>query len=288
MIYGRVTDVTDMEAFSASQPSVPPANRRGENYHGHKYKEEEPQKCIEEMDDHVLDDDIVMVDTVPAKFLTPNRVEDGPEIFKRVRFITRWEDSEESRGSLLWSSGTASCWCVAGPARDSMSPILRILVKYIGSNMPPMPKDVAILAGIFFIGANRQDSKPVLVVYANSEKWHQIAAHKARKWLRLNKLKSRLHLVSSTGGLFKSSVDRFLTRKEEKRALERSKSNEEEREESMEERLKRKKQNELIRLQFGPETLRLTTQLKTTLPPEERISIEKRLRVLEYLSLPRY
>jgi hypothetical protein len=50
----------------------------------------------------------------------------------------------------------------------------------------------------------------------------------------------------------------------------------------------RRKKNELIRLQFVPETLQLTKQLETKLPTEQRIEIEKRLRVLEYLSLPRY
>lgn len=73
----------------------------------------------------MVEDDMVILDTVPAKLLPPNKTEDCPEIFKRVRFITRWEDFEESRGRLDWSSGGVSCRspAVGGPAWDPVRKI---------------------------------------------------------------------------------------------------------------------------------------------------------------------
>lgn len=37
-------------------------------------------------------------------------MDDGPEIFKRVRFLSRWEDRDESRGNLRWTVNSFHFW----------------------------------------------------------------------------------------------------------------------------------------------------------------------------------
>lgn len=108
MVYGIVKDVTSVEEPNSSQPPAISTSRRAED-NGIDSHKEEP-------DDNFVDDTVVG-DNLLAK-LRQRIAEDSPEIFKRVRFITRWQDFEESRGSLYWSSGTLSCWCCTGPASN--------------------------------------------------------------------------------------------------------------------------------------------------------------------------
>jgi hypothetical protein len=220
MVYGRVTDVTNIEELSASQL---PAT----------------------LEDCVIEDDIVIVDTVPVNLLLPNKIEDSPEIFKRVRFITRWEDFEESRGPLIWISGGVSCWgtAVKGPAWYPVKQIKSAAAAALRVTLSDNFRESGFWAAvnIFFIGSSRQDSKPVFTIYTNSDIWRQAFFRVARKWLRSNNI--HLPIVSSTGGLFKPSAERAREMKTGK--------------------------NELIGLQFALGAL------------QQIIEINKRLRVFE-------
>ncbi|TAQ88386.1 hypothetical protein B7494_g3320 [Chlorociboria aeruginascens] len=179
MVYGRITDITDIE-----QPGIIPAKagRQG-------------NRDSEETDDEIEYDmaigDIAIGDTVPAKLAKLcglKRTEDSPEVFKRVRFITRWEDFEESRGDMIWSSGGISCWKNSGPASDPASKILTSVSDYWCDDSPKiMPPKLVLVAGMFFVGPNRQHSVPVIIVYARYEEGSRWAIRRARKCMRLKK-----------------------------------------------------------------------------------------------------
>lgn len=182
MVYGRVADVTTMEELSALQLPATPTACRG---------------LIEETEDYVVEDDIV--DVVPARLLPSNKAEDGPEIFKHVRFVTRWEDFEESIGSLVWSSGGVSCWWCAGPAWDPAMQLAETILNVVLSSLRGA---MWVTVGVCFIGPSRQESKPVAFIYTHSEKWHRAAVRAARKWLRSNNPR----LLLTSGGDFQWSA----------------------------------------------------------------------------------
>jgi hypothetical protein len=200
MVYGRITDLTNIEDPNASPIMPCPSDCRRIDYPGHSFREIGSDVDVK--------DEIVITDTVPAKLLLAKKFEDGPEIFKRVRFISRWHDFEESRGDLIWSSGGFSCWGRAGPAIDPAYQLLNVWERYMDTYLVTMPPcdPFCIALALFFIGSNRQDSRPVLVLY--TKKPCQAAVSLTRKWLRLNNLDSWLSLVLSSGGLFKDSTER--------------------------------------------------------------------------------
>jgi hypothetical protein len=102
MVYGRITDLTNIGEPNALPIMSCPSECWRIDCPGHKFQGIESYVDVR--------DEMVITDTVPAKLLLAKNFEDGPEIFKRVRFISRWHDFEESKGNLIWSSGGFSCW----------------------------------------------------------------------------------------------------------------------------------------------------------------------------------
>lgn len=109
-------------------------------------------------------DEIMLADLV-----SPFETEAGPEIFKRVRFISRWEYRDESRGRLLYKTDqyywwTADCF----EADAAKKAVVRCLVRTLSNDLLRSYKtwDTEIGINLFFVGQSVQDSRPVLLIFS--------------------------------------------------------------------------------------------------------------------------
>ena len=63
-------------------------------------------------------------DGYPADLVSKFDTEEGPEVFKRVRFLSRWEFRRESRGCLFSKIGHYNWWLADCPEALAMNVIL--------------------------------------------------------------------------------------------------------------------------------------------------------------------
>ncbi|KAH8204165.1 hypothetical protein TruAng_001717 [Truncatella angustata] len=98
----------------------------------------------------------------------------GPEVFKRVRFITRWEDLEESRKGFSCTVGGIGFWRASHEGWCGMA-YLQVLVlvmvqiremKLIASRENTLHTKMKMC--LYFAGCDKRNSIPVLVVFAES------------------------------------------------------------------------------------------------------------------------
>jgi hypothetical protein len=105
---------------------------------------------------------------------------DGPEIFKRVKFLSRWEDRSESRGELYRTFGyihlwTLCCHGVAEMARFQM--VVSIHIQWnlyrdwvLAGLLPDEIEGWFVAAFIGFVGRSREQSLPVLIGISTSKR----------------------------------------------------------------------------------------------------------------------
>lgn len=118
---------------------------------------------------------------------------DGPDVFKRVKFLTRWEDRYESRGNLWITIGNIHFWStssqgVASMARYEMAVSLVCQI-YLYQNWiwEGQPRKIAtrwkrtIGMRIAFAGYSREKSLPIIIITSYSKK----ARTRAMKVLKL-------------------------------------------------------------------------------------------------------
>jgi hypothetical protein len=101
---------------------------------------------------------------------------DGPEIFKRVRFLSRWEDLGESRGSLVRSFGNVHIWGLSfSPLAKMASFQIRVMVVaqlllYRNWILPKANQAEGLWFRSFFMGHSREQSTPVIVLFAETKR----------------------------------------------------------------------------------------------------------------------
>lgn len=115
---------------------------------------------------------------------------DGPEIFKRVQVLTRWEDRRESRGPLFCkrSNGDYFVWIAAGDdgtkMRQELRDILQSQVHWIlaGCTSP------GVGYWVQFIGKSIANSRPVIFLAAVEKKARRrlLKATQQIDWVRQN------------------------------------------------------------------------------------------------------
>jgi len=199
--------VTDLEELNALKISV---TRTTESLFEDSHRQANSQRPIENIEEHEFDDGCFIAGTVLAKLLQSRTEEDGPEIFKRVRFFTRWQDFEESRGPFWWRANGISCWGCTGPAVPYNMQLGRLIAPEVFScfSREDCRGGFLLHLSIVFIGANQSNSKAVLFFYTPNENLRPKVVRRLTKWMRLNN--SHLSLVSASGALLRSPMERVV------------------------------------------------------------------------------
>ncbi|KAK6084031.1 hypothetical protein SCUP515_01727 [Seiridium cupressi] len=144
---------------------------------------------------------------------------EGPEVFKRVRFLSRWEDLPESRGFVFASFGNVHLWTIslhgyAGMIKNQMA--LSTVVQagrffdYIHADqescVPYHDVRSRLWFKLGFIGRSKMRSVPALVLYSELRKVRSRARRvlKELPWLQG---KSRYLLMTGSGPAFGTEKD---------------------------------------------------------------------------------
>jgi len=121
---------------------------------------------------------------------------DGPDIFKRVKFLTRWEDRYESRGNLWTTIGNIHLWSTSSQGVASMAGFqmlvsisfqLRLYRDWICKRQPGeiAPPRMRIAVRIGFAGHSREQSLPIIVMttYSKGTRRRAMKVLKLLDWL---------------------------------------------------------------------------------------------------------
>lgn len=163
-MYRKVVDVTNVE----EEYPFPEINNLHNNYH------EGNRAGNDEDEDDNLD---ITTAAVQANIHSRQVLTDGPEIFKRIRFLSRWENDAESRGYRLkefrgWSISTRHNVARMARFQILVSVAAQLIFHkhwiYAGvERKSPLTRWCAVMA---FIGVNRAKSVPVIILMSLSKK----------------------------------------------------------------------------------------------------------------------
>lgn len=136
----------------------------------HQWKDQEDSSEIIEAEDTIIEEE------VPPTLLHMQQFHDGPEIFKRTRLITRWQEREDFRGSYI-RLGSIFCWDPVGAAQnvkfqlyDSVRlELLKRLQGMFSGCHPSTATTAFICFNMFFIGKTVRQSFPVMVIYCREK-----------------------------------------------------------------------------------------------------------------------
>lgn len=150
-------------------------------------------------------------ETLPTNLVSPCQTEDGPEIFKRVRFLSRWENREESRGPFRFRTGEY-CWWRAScfEAKTIKNAVARVLSRTLSSDLLRTCKtwDTTIAVSLFFVGQSVQQSRPILVIFS-MEKTKRKKAWKFCKDIDWVKAHPSLLLLTTCNSIFHDGMKRL-------------------------------------------------------------------------------
>ena len=120
--------------------------------------------------------------------------EDGPDLFKRVRLFTRWQDSAESRGTKIETSGGVTFWDFAETKYDIVLQLGNALFDYLTLN-----HDDYIFEGfdrnsqdyfywLGFLGKTLQQSYPVVLFYSKNKliRRRVVNCYQSSMWVNKN------------------------------------------------------------------------------------------------------
>lgn len=140
-----------------------------ESSHERYYTEDEPE-----------DEEDLIEDAVSDKLLNRKSVMDSPEVFKRVRFLSRWEKCADSREGRIFSAGDVHFWDMSdrgwsGMARYQMGKsLLDYLVHShalrdasLWSSYRSSDPEHNIFITPAFVGRTREESRPIILLYSN-------------------------------------------------------------------------------------------------------------------------
>ena len=142
----------------------------------------------------------------------PREMEDGPELFKRVRFLTRWEFRAESRGVKVYRTRQYFWWTCKCPEADAMihaiaTAVSRTLLSPDMSyeNYDDYTWKEFICGSLFFVGPSLQQTRPVFWIFSMNktvrDRWRKIC--EGIPWIKNNPL---LFVVTTCHEVFHESV----------------------------------------------------------------------------------
>lgn len=108
-------------------------------------------------------------DVMPANLVPSCEVEDRPEIFKRIRLLTRWDFQEESQGRLRYRTNENCWWRARCLEAQAMKRAVRVHIEHTmpeGLRQHSTSWDTGIAIGFYFVGKTVQQSRPVLLVFS--------------------------------------------------------------------------------------------------------------------------
>lgn len=142
---------------------------------------------------------------VPDHLLQVRRFENGPEIFKRVRFLTRWQDADELRGPIYGTINETHFWYLTSHATYVGAQIRNKLIDdlYMGEWFRTK-RYFDVIYTVLFVGKTRQQSYPVVVLYCKDKYELQRTKNMTRrlKWLQ----QSDILVLSCSGPVWKAII----------------------------------------------------------------------------------
>jgi hypothetical protein len=148
-------------------------------------------------------------DEFPADLISMSDIEEGPEVFKRVRFLSRWEFRRESRGALHYRTGQHNWWGACGPEAEAMLDSIDTIVKANISRIFAAAGDDmwkgTLYANIHFVGLTLQQWRPVLLIFCMTKKVRREAwkHFTGIDWIRAN---PALVLLTSCSTVFHPTI----------------------------------------------------------------------------------
>ncbi|RYN78887.1 hypothetical protein AA0117_g3955 [Alternaria alternata] len=147
-------------------------------------------------------------DEFPADLISTSNTEEGPEIFKRVRFLSRWEFRIESRGSLLTKTGQYNWWVANCLEATAMK---QALVDALCENWDDSiyaVEGVNIFLNLFFVGSTLQQSRPVFLLFSTSKVERRVAwkVSIGIDWIKAN---PSLVVLTSCSTIFRSAIEQY-------------------------------------------------------------------------------
>lgn len=149
MIYRRVLDLTD--------------------------ESEEAQFTAGSLQKHNPDANQVVhhLDSAVPEQMSLFQADDTPDVFKRVRYLSRWEDMPESRGPLVLSTGDLKLWYTSGPGGEPLLQLLSLVNASISSMRALLFAGIPwpcchYLLSIGFLGTSLKNSRPVIMISSES------------------------------------------------------------------------------------------------------------------------
>ncbi|KAH8632896.1 hypothetical protein IG631_11530 [Alternaria alternata] len=149
-------------------------------------------------------------DEFPVDLVTMSDIKEGPEVFKRVRFLSRWEFRLESRGPLRYKTGQYNWWKASCPETLAMRKALRVAfnenwAEHVFPTGTPRRWQESLFINFFFVGSTLQQSRPVLVIFSMSKKVRRETQKHFTgiDWVRAN---PSLVLLTSCSTMFHSRI----------------------------------------------------------------------------------
>lgn len=132
------------------------------------------------------------IDAVLNNCLGEKGADVGPDIFKRVRLFTRWQDSAESRGAKIETLGGVTFWDIAKSKYGIFFQLHRALADYVFLNHVDYIFDTNS-GGMFcswmgFVGKTLQQSCPVFLLYAKKKliRRRAVNCYQSNMWVTKN------------------------------------------------------------------------------------------------------
>lgn len=149
-------------------------------------------------------------DEFPVDLVTMSDIKEGPEVFKRVRFLSRWEFRLESRGLLRFKTGQHSWWRAVCPEAEAMKQALGAALREVcGGYRFDFPGlslwERTVFINVYFVGSTLRQSRPVLFIFSMTKKVRREAwkHFTGIDWIRAN---PSLVLLTSCNTVFHSAV----------------------------------------------------------------------------------
>jgi hypothetical protein len=145
-------------------------------------------------------------DAFPADLVSMSDTEEGPEVFKRVRFLSRWEFRLESRGPLEYKTGQYNWWAADCPEAQVMKDALgATLWDHVCEIEELNSVEQYFALNLFFVGSTLQQSRPVLLIFSMTKQGRREAWRHSTgiDWIKAN---PSLVVLTSCSTIFHSTI----------------------------------------------------------------------------------
>lgn len=132
-------------------------------------------------------------DNASDQLLEWRATEDRPQVFKRIRFLTQWYDAEDSRATSYFGVGQLRVWHAASTASAHRFQLL-FMSNLMLREDDKINNDAGIWLNLGFVGAKREESVPVLLIYSESKHEREQALKAVRElpWFRTSSIRIML------------------------------------------------------------------------------------------------